>query len=26
MLATGAPHIDLVQWTPATPPGAESST
>jgi lysyl-tRNA synthetase class 2 len=26
MLATGAPHIDLVQWTPATVPGAESST
>jgi lysyl-tRNA synthetase class 2 len=26
MLATGAPHIDLVQWTPATLPGAEFST
>jgi lysyl-tRNA synthetase class 2 len=25
MLATGAPHIDLVQWTPVTQPGAESS-
>jgi lysyl-tRNA synthetase class 2 len=23
MLATGAPHIDLVQWTPAQAPGAE---
>jgi len=26
MLATGAPHIDLVQWTPATAPGAERTT
>jgi lysyl-tRNA synthetase class 2 len=26
MLATGAPHIDLVQWTPAIVPGAEFST
>jgi lysyl-tRNA synthetase class 2 len=26
MLATGAPHIDLVQWTPAVLPGAEFST
>ena len=26
MLATGAPHIDLVQWTPATAPGAEKAT
>jgi lysyl-tRNA synthetase class 2 len=26
MLATGAPHIDLVQWTPVPAPGAEFST
>lgn len=25
MLTTGAPHIDLVQWTPAIPPGAEKT-
>lgn len=25
MLATGAPHIDLVQWTPAIPAGGETS-
>jgi elongation factor P--(R)-beta-lysine ligase len=25
MLASGAPHIDLVQWTPALPVGAETS-
>jgi len=25
MLATGAPHIDLVQWTPAPPAGGETS-
>jgi elongation factor P--(R)-beta-lysine ligase len=25
MLATGAPHIDLVQWTPVTAPGAEKT-
>jgi lysyl-tRNA synthetase class 2 len=25
MLATGAPHIDLVQWTPAPPAGGEMS-
>jgi elongation factor P--(R)-beta-lysine ligase len=25
MLATGAPHIDLVQWTPAPPAGEETS-
>lgn len=26
MLATGAPHIDLVQWTPAIAPGGERTT
>jgi lysyl-tRNA synthetase class 2 len=26
MLATGAPHIDLVQWTPVTAPGAEKTS
>lgn len=26
MMATGAPHIDLVQWTPATIPGVEKAT
>lgn len=25
MLATGAPHIDLVQWTPAVAPGVEQT-
>ncbi len=25
MLATSAPHIDLVQWTPAMPVGRENS-
>jgi lysyl-tRNA synthetase class 2 len=25
VLATGAPHIDLVQWTPALPAGGETS-
>ncbi len=26
MLATGAPHIDLVQWTPVVAPGAETTS
>jgi lysyl-tRNA synthetase class 2 len=26
MLATGAPHIDLVQWTPVTAPGSEKTS